>query len=153
MRSNIRSWRALRSFAFASLVAACACMDMDGPRMYLPGADEPVDSVLDKDDATRIAESALIAFNEGDFEGFSASWGPEMRSMIQPADFASIRKKTLEAAGRYVAILDARKTSPVDGYVRFTFLCEFERDELIYFIAFPVDSSEASAAYLGPPTE
>lgn len=156
MQLIIRSLRALRAFAFASLVAAAApaCMDMDGTaRMYLPGRDEDVPSRLTKDEARLIAESALIALNEADFEGFSASWDDALRAMVADSDFQKIRRDIVDEAGHFVEILDARKTSPVEGYVRFTFLCAFERGEIIYFLAFPQDGTEASAAFIGPPDE
>lgn len=147
MRPIIRSLRTLlAALTLAALAPACSNNDIS-PSIDFP-EDDGAEATLPVEEVAVIAQTALEALNDGDYDGWSASWSAELRAGIDAAAFAEFRAGALEAAGKFVEILDVSLTeADTDGYVRFTFLCRFERGEWIYALAFPADGTEAVGVF------
>lgn len=146
--------RSLRSviLALSLAVSAPACMGgADDVSVPFPDQSRPVEARVTLDEALELARVTLSAFNEGDYARFSARWTQEMRSAIDAEDFGAFRAESLARYGRFASILEGRVTpGTTAGNVRFSFRCQFERGELIYFIAFRVDGTEVVGVQLAP---
>jgi hypothetical protein len=86
--------------------------------------------------AAEIAGSALAAFNEGDYAGWSRDWDAAMKGAITESDFLAIREQLLASVGRYVSLGTPTLSSKTSGTFRWTFPVTFEKAAGTFWIAF-----------------
>lgn len=100
----------------AVLMAACG------------GTPNPVGSPVSEEQAIEMAESALQAFNAGDYAGWSQDWSETMKSAIDEQAFLAFRDQALAQLGDYVAIKSvAGAPGETAGFYRWTFEVHFEQ--------------------------
>lgn len=150
MTTHFRSARALLLLATLLAVACAGRAGVGLSPIAVPETSEPVEARVDIDSAIMIAESALAGLEEGDYDTFTAAWSDAMRAGVGEDVFQDVRQATLEAGGRFVSIADVRVArGPREGTIVYYFVCDFERDRLVYAIAFATDGDEVIGAWIG----
>ena len=98
-------------------------------------------SVLSKEEATTMIDSALQALNTGDYATWSRDWDNDMKAAIKDKDFQSYRDQVVAQYGQYVS-LESVEIQPglQKGNVRWIAIADFEKGKIKYSFGFPNDS-------------
>lgn len=107
-------------------------------------------SALTRDQATAMATHALTeGFNGGSYDAWSRDWTPAMRAAIDEEAFLAFRARAIERYGEFRAIREAKLvpgTQP--GFVRWEFLCEFDRQDVTLRYGFKPDGVKIEGAFM-----
>lgn len=106
-------------------------------------------SRLTEEQATKMANETLDAFNKGDFAGYSRYWDSAMKAAIKDGDFQSFRDTIVKGAGKFVSVAGAELVhAKTAGYVKWIFACTFEKSQMYYALTFKQDGDQVVGAYL-----
>ena len=123
----------------AVLASACGGSASDVPQ------GEAV-SVLTKEEATEMIDSALQAFNTGDYATWSRDWDDAMKAMIDEKGFQEYRNQVVAAYGQYVSLESVEIQPGVnEGYVRWVAIANFEKGKIKFGFGFLNDGREITA--------
>jgi hypothetical protein len=110
-----------------------------------------VRSVLTDAQAMAIAESALRAFNDGDYAGWSRDWSSTMKASIPEPAFLAFREGAMAGYGRYVAVERLELVPGARrGYVRWNATALFEGGRLRFGFAFASDGRLVEGVFPEP---
>lgn len=110
--------------------------------------EQGLNPVLSEAQALSLAQEALTALNEGDYEGFSAGWSDALRSGISEAAFLDFRAVVLEASGQFVSIDNVRlEPGQNQGVVRYEFDCTFEKEPAVFVFSLREESTEIDGVF------
>lgn len=123
------------TLAVSILLVACG-----GAPSGSPTAESPVA----EGEARTMAEQMLAAYNEGDYEAWSANWSPRMKDAIGSEAFASFRQQAIEVAGEFQQINSAalRPARDRSDAVRWEFTSQFARGTFVLTIVFIAGSDQ-----------
>lgn len=132
-----------------ALLSACAM----GPDYgAFPAADDPVESRVSKGEALFSAESALRGINERSYEMWSTGWSDELRAAIEEGAWLEFNEALLGEYGDYEEILESRvNAAETKGFVRFSFLVQFERSVQMLVHVYPTDGDAIVGIFLRDP--
>lgn len=123
----------------AVLASACGGSASDAPQ------GEAV-SALTQEETTEMINSALQAFNTGDYATWSRDWDDDMKAAIDDAAFQDYRNQVVAAYGQYV-LLESVEIQPGvnEGYVRWVAIANFEKGKIKFAFGFLNDGREITA--------
>ena len=97
-------------------------------------------SVLSQEEATAMIDSAMQAFNTGDYATWSHDWDNTMKAAIKEADFRAYRDQVVAAYGQYVSLESVEIQPGVQrGNVRWVAIANFEKGKIKFGFGFPTD--------------
>ena len=116
------------------LAAACGA-----PRASNAPQGEAV-SMLTQEEATAMIDSALQAFNTGNYATWSHDWDNDMKAAIKEKGFLAYRDQVVAQYGQYVS-LESVEIQPglQKGNVRWIAIADFEKGKIKFTIGFPND--------------
>jgi hypothetical protein len=125
---------------FGALAAACA---LNAP----PGT-----AALSDQQAREIAEGALVALNEGDYEAFIEHFSEKVQAAMSPESFEQLRATVQETSGDYLSLSGPKliKTSSPDA-VGYVYDCKFEKEEVVVTNYYLVDGDKVEGFFLNSP--
>jgi hypothetical protein len=103
-------------------------------------------SALTQEEAATMIESALQAFNTGDYATWSHDWDDAMKAAINEQTFQEYRSQVSAQYGQYVS-LDSLEIQPGSqvGNVRWVAIANFERGKIKF--GFPNDGKQISGVF------
>ena len=144
--------KSFRSIAIALSIALSAGACMPEPPEYgaYPAADdEGVRARVSKDEATATAQTALDGMNERSYEKWTTRWDSSMTEVVTESVFLDFVPLYEEKYGRFVALEATRLTAANEpGFVRFSFLAEFERGYLMLAHIYAADGDRIVGVHL-----
>lgn len=97
-------------------------------------------SVLTKEEATTMINSALQALNTGDYATWSRDWDNDMKAAIKDKDFQSYRGQVIAQYGQYVSLQSVEMQPGLNnGNVRWVAIADFEKGKIKFTFGFPND--------------
>ena len=98
-------------------------------------------SVLTKEEAATMIDSALQALNTGDYTTWSKDWDADMKAAIKDKDFQQYRNQVVTQYGQYVS-LESVEIQPGSkkGIVRWVAIADFEKGKIKFSFGLPNDS-------------
>lgn len=98
-------------------------------------------SVLTREEATSMIDSALQAINTGDYTSWSRDWDKDMKAAINDGAFQEYRNQVVSQYGKYVS-LESVEMQPglKKGNVRWIAIADFEKGKIKFTFGFPNDS-------------
>lgn len=131
--------------AMLVVVAACGDDDAGGTTRV------EVTSVLSADEAMALADTMLVAYQQGDYATHSASWSSAMKSAIDESAFQASRESVLPVAGDYVGIVDARlEAADTEGFVRWVFTADFTLEDRVFILVMLPTDAVVEGAFINP---
>lgn len=123
------------------LVTACSSAAQSAPKGLAVSA-------LTEDEAIVIIDSAMKAFNTGDYATWSRDWDNAMKTAIKDADFQAYRSLVVDQIGAYIS-LDSVDILPGlnDGYVRWAAVAKFEKGRIKFIFGFLNDGREIKGVF------
>lgn len=151
MNAFIRFVSTVTTLATLSLPTACMRQEPVDVSHY-PDMDEDVESLVTKEEATDVAEIALGGFNTGDFDAWTTQWHSSLTDAIEKSAWLEFRAPLMQDFGPSISVIETRLTAAdTEGFVRFSFLVEHERGELILVHVYPNDGDEIVGAFMAEP--
>jgi hypothetical protein len=87
-----------------------------------------------KAEATLVAETMLVALNEGDYATFSSEFSPDMLNEMDRQTFSRWRAPLIAETGDFVEITTIKKvTASNPDATRYVFRASFENDDSVQF--------------------
>jgi hypothetical protein len=108
------------------LVVSCLMLVTQGCALNIPtGRDSPTE-----EDASQIAEQALMALNEGNYDSFVIHFGERLSEAMTEAIFLELRTTKQETSGQFLSMSDPKlvKTSSPEA-IGYVYTCKFEKEE------------------------
>lgn len=94
-------------------------------------------SVLTQQEAATIIDSALQAFNTGEYATWSKDWDDDMKAAIDDAAFQNLRNQVVSQYGQYVSLESVEIQPGVNkGYVRWVAIADFEKGKVKFTFGF-----------------
>jgi hypothetical protein len=128
----------------AVLAAACG-------RPAPAASSGPATSALTEEQAIAMATNALVnGYNNDDRDAYVADMDDSMKAAITREGLSEFFKPVREQYGNFVSVESAELGhAKTEGYVRWTFTCNFEKGTLYFALVFPTDGTKATGAFLG----
>lgn len=128
-----------------AVVAACGDDDAGGTTRV------EVTSVLSADEAMALADTMLVAYQQGDYATHSASWSSAMKSAIDESAFQASRESVLPVAGDYVGIVDVMlEAADTEGFVRWVFTADFTLEDRVFTLVMRPTDAVIEGAFINP---
>jgi hypothetical protein len=125
----------------AAFISACGTPSSDTPQGEAM-------SVLTEQEASRMIESALQAFNSGDYNTWSRDWDDAMKAAIRDADFQQYRDQVISQYGPYISLESLEILPGLNkGNVRWVAVASFEKGQIKFTFGFPNDSRKISGLF------
>lgn len=126
--------------SIAVFVAACGGVN-DAPK------GEAV-STLTQEEATALIDSALQAFNSGDYAAWSRDWDNAMKAAINDKTFQEYRGQVVAQYGQYLS-LESVEIQPGSekGNVRWVAIANFENGQIKFSFGFHNDGRQITGIF------
>lgn len=142
--------RFLVAAALAFAAPACTMEKVDIGEY--PAADDEIVAEVSKEEATAVANVAMDGMNDGDYAKWTTRWDETMKGAIKEPDFQKGRLTFLDTYGEFESIVSTRMTEGQDpGYVRFSFLMQHERGQVVLVHVYPKDGDEIVGVHMREP--
>ena len=123
---------------FVLLVVALLTTACGAPASNTPQGEAV--SVLTQEEATAMIDSALQAFNTGDYATWSHDWDNDMKAAISEDDFLSYRDQVVAQYGEYVSLESLVMEPGIQkGNVRWVAIADFEKGKIKFAFGFAND--------------
>jgi hypothetical protein len=105
-------------------------------------------SALTQEEATTLIDSALKAFNTGDYATWSRDWDNDMKAAIKDTDFQEYRNQVVTQYGQYVS-LESVEIQPglQKGNVRWIAIADFEKGKIKFTFGFPNEGRQIKGIF------
>jgi hypothetical protein len=107
---------------------------------------------ISDEQARHVAERALVALNEGDYEAFVENFSARMREAMDEGSFNQLRATVQETSGNYLSLsgpkLVKASTPNAVGYV---YDCKFEKEDVVVTNYYFVDEDKVEGFFLNSP--
>jgi hypothetical protein len=105
-------------------------------------------SVLTQDEASAMIDSALQAFNSGDYETWSRHWDDAMKAAINDKTFQDYRGQVIAQYGQYLS-LESLEIQPGSGKgnVRWVAIANFENGQIKFSFGFQNDGRKVTGIF------
>lgn len=105
-------------------------------------------SVLTQEEATALIDSALQAFNSGDYAAWSRDWDDAMKAAINDKTFQDYRSQVVAQYGQYVS-LESLEIQPGSerGNVRWVAIANFENGKIKFSFGFQNDRRQITGIF------
>jgi Tfp pilus assembly protein PilF len=88
-------------------------------------------SVLTQEEATAMIDSAMQAFNTGDYAAWSRDWDDAMKAAIPDSAFQEYRSQVVAAYGQYLSLESVEMLPGLQkGNVRWVAIANFEKGKI-----------------------
>lgn len=143
MNKSIR----IASVALAAATLA-ACMDTPDYGAF-PEADDPITAAITKEQATAIGQVALEGLDSHAFDKWSTNWSPGLRDAISADAWRPYGEALEREYGDFVELEATRlNAAETEGYIRFSYLAEFDRGYLMLVHVYPRDGEQISGVFI-----
>lgn len=105
------------------------------------GALNPKPAALSNEEVRQLAESSLQALSSGDKEAFIQDFSDQMKAIYTDDQFENLRNLLAENSGAFVSCEGEPQLSNAQGYVRYSFPCKYEQEEVVVTFVFEIDGS------------
>jgi hypothetical protein len=129
-------------FVLISLLAIAAC-----------GLNAPAGKAAISDEEARlIAEAALMAINEGDYDGFVANFADPLIEAMTEEKFLELRAILQETGGNFLSLKGPRlvKASSPEG-VGYVYTCKFENEDVVLTNYYRIDGDKVEGFFVTSP--
>lgn len=105
-------------------------------------------SALTQEEATALIDSALQAFNSGDYAAWSRDWDNAMKDAINDKTFQEYRGQVVAQYGQYVS-LESVEIQPGSekGNVRWVAIAKFENGKIKFSFGFQNDGRQITGIF------
>jgi hypothetical protein len=97
-------------------------------------------AALSDEEVRQVAESSLRALDEGDKAAFVENFSTTMKEAYNDQEFENLRALLAESSGKLVSCGEPQ-LSNIQGYARYSFPCEYEKEEVAVTFVFEVGGS------------
>jgi O-glycosyl hydrolase len=106
-------------------------------------------AAISDDEARQIAEAALIAINEGDYEAFVENFADQLSEAMTEEKFWELRTILQETSGNFLSLTGPRlvKASSPEA-VGYVYTCKFEKEDVVLTNYYRVDEDKVEGFFV-----
>lgn len=129
--------------------ALTACMADQPDYGAFPEADDPVPAAITKAQATVTGQLALEGLDTHAYDKWSTGWSSGLREAISASAWRPYSEALEDQYGDFIELEATRlNAAESEGYVRFSFLAEFDRGYLMLVHVYPDDGEQIVGVFI-----
>jgi hypothetical protein len=109
-------------------------------------------AAVSDDEARQIAEAALMAINESDYDGFVEHFADPLSEAMTEEKFRELRAILQETSGNFLSLTGPRrvKASSPEG-VGYVYTCKFEKENVVLTNYYRIDGDKVEGFFVNSP--
>jgi hypothetical protein len=104
------------------------------------GGLQPKPAALSNEQLHQVIDNSLQALSAGDKTAFTQDFSETMKQAYTDEEFNKLRELVAESSGQYTSCGEPQ-LSNAQGYTRYSFPCEYEKEEVVATFVFQIDGS------------